>query len=161
MSIPTHLIPRENIVSHGPRRLKPAQGIRLNPVTKIWEPKWAKKSPNPFDREKLKSGLLAAKNRAMPPEDRGFDPATYRPLSDHVLVRAAPLVTEEGGIFIAENQQKPGDWFEIVRIGSPATDFAVGDRVFIEDRAFRQELKYSAKEEYFVIKFRHIAAKLV
>lgn len=158
------LIPESRIRHFGPKRLKPMQGVRLNPKTKLWEPKFAKKTPDALARKNLLARQAAEKKKVMPAEQKVFDLRRYRPPPGRVLLRVGRVITHDGAIELPQSAQWADQEFTVVsvgwlRIGSlDNAPFKVGDRVFLDAKSHKRPIELPGHPAMVLVKIARVAA---
>lgn len=162
MSLPTSpegqpLIPDSRILKHGPKRLRPMQGVTLDNETGLWRPKYNKKSADPQDRKKLLERVAAEKNRPVPAEAKPFDLRSYLPLPGRCLLKVGREIEVEG-VAIPDASKRRTDTFTVLAV-SGAVEFRVGDTVVLEKNSHKRPLAVS-DPAHILVKSRRIAAVL-
>lgn len=161
MSLPTSegkpLIPAHRIRHYGPKRLAPMQGQRLDPKTRLWVPKFKKKSPDSVDRRKLLERVASESKRPPPAEQKKFDLRTYRPLPGKVLLQVGKTIRSQKGVLMPEALEWKDQSFVVVKLGSPAP-FRIGDTVFLDAGTHKRPVSFVKHPDMVLVKIRRVGA---
>lgn len=155
------LIDPSRIISHGPKRLKPMQGQRFDPETRTWRVKNPKKAPDPVDRRKVQERIAVESVKPLPPETKPMDLSNYRPLKTRVLLQIGDEIAAEKGILIPDLHRKNEESFRVLAIGEPNTEFAIGDRVYLDKSSHKKPVSLDGYPPAVLVKVRRVAAVLV
>lgn len=82
----------------------------------------------------LRDAYAAAAKMPRPEEGGAFDLNRYHPLPGKVLLKRGPLITEEKGVAIPEDQQRFVSWWFVIRVGANVVNCDVGDRVVLQKK---------------------------